>query len=117
MVDYLDEFGTVSPDSGQRAVGVRIRVTATLRAGDQVTVDLSSLDFSRNETAAGSVDVSFGGLVLATQPVDRVYTPTLDEIGKATVTFAIPAGTSGPTRFGVSVPATGTTSSFQVNVG
>ena len=62
-----------------------------------MTVDLSSLDFSRNETAAGSVDVTFGGQVLATQAVDRVYTPTLDEIGKATVTFAIPAGTSGPT--------------------
>ena len=55
--------------------------------------------------------------MIASQTVDRAYTPTVDEIGKATVTFAVPAGTSGPTRFDITVPATGTTSSFVLNVG
>ena len=58
---------TVSPDLAQRAVGVQILGDGTpTPPGEQVTVDLSSLEFSRNETAAGSVDITFGGQVLAT---------------------------------------------------
>jgi 5'-nucleotidase len=82
-----------------------------------VTVNLSSLDFSRTEPPAGTVAVSLGGVQLDTSPVDRAYTPTLDEIGKATVEFTVPAGTSGPTRFDITVASTGTTSSFVLNIG
>ena len=117
MVDYFDEFGTVSPDVKQRAVGVDVLGDGTYAPGELVTINLSSLDFSRTETAAGTVDVLYGGAVIASQTVDRAYTPTVDEIGRATVTFTVPAGTSGPTRFDISVPATGTTSSFGLNVG
>jgi 5'-nucleotidase len=81
-----------------------------------VTVNLSSLEFSRTETAAGTVAVTFGGATIGTGTVVRAYTPTVDEIGTATVTFQVPAGTSGPTRFGITTPV-GTTSSFVINVG
>jgi 5'-nucleotidase len=118
MVDYFDAFDTVSPDNAQRAVGVIVGPDDGdgYDVGDQVTVNLSSLDFSRNEPGAGTVVVSLGGVELDTAPVDRAFTTASDEIGKATVTFTIPAGTTGPTRFGITVPSTGTTSSFVINV-
>lgn len=117
MVDYFEEFGSITPDTAQRAVGVQVVGDGTYAPGELVTVNLSSLDFSRTEPAAGTVVVSFGGTQLDTSPVDRAFTPTVDEIGKATVEFTIPAGTSGPTRFDITVPTTGTTSSFVLNVG
>ncbi|MGW4929798.1 ExeM/NucH family extracellular endonuclease [Agromyces sp. NPDC004153] len=117
MVDYFKEFGSITPDNAQRAVGVQAAGDGTYAPGELVTVNLSSLDFSRTEPAAETVVVSFGGTQLDTSPVDRTFTPTVDEIGKATVEFTIPAGTSGPTRFDITVPTTGTTSSFVLNVG
>ena len=53
---------------------------------------------------------------LGSAAVDTAYTPTTDEVGKASVTFTVPAGASGPTTFDVTVPSTGTTSSFILNV-
>ena len=119
MVDYFAAApeNTISPDTAQRAVGVNVVGDGTYAPGELVTVNLSSLDFSRTEPAAGTVVVSFGGAQLDTSPVDRAYTPTVDEIGKAVVEFTIPAGASGPTRFDITVPTTGTTSSFVLNVG
>ncbi|HEU4758318.1 MAG TPA: ExeM/NucH family extracellular endonuclease [Agromyces sp.] len=117
MVDYFDVFGSITPDAKQRAVGVDVAGDGTYAPGELVTVALSSLDFSRTEPAAGTVVVSFGGQQLASATVDRTYTPTVDEIGKATVSFAVPAGLSGVQRFDISVPSTGTTSSFTLNIG
>jgi predicted extracellular nuclease/2',3'-cyclic-nucleotide 2'-phosphodiesterase (5'-nucleotidase family) len=118
MVDWFAAFGTATPDSAQRAVGVHLSGPDAdgYDPGDQVTVDLSSLDFSRSEPAAGSVAVSYGGTQLGTASVNRTYTPTVDEIGKASVTFTIPAGVSGPTRFDVTTSGTGTVSSFTLTV-
>ena len=118
MVDYFEVFDTISPDFAQRAVGVIVGPDDGdgYDVGDQVTVNLSSLDFSRNEPAAGTVVVSFGGAQLGTASVDRAFTPAFDEVGKATVMFTIPAVTSGPTRFDIAVPSTGTTSSFVIDV-
>ena len=116
MVDYFEAFDTITPDLAQRAVGVVVQGGPTFAPGSQVTVNLSSLEFSRTETAAGTVAVTFGGATIGTGTVVRAYTPTVDEIGTATVTFQVPAGTSGPTRFGITTPV-GTTSSFVINVG
>jgi 5'-nucleotidase len=88
----------------------------TVAAGSSVTVNLSSLDFTRDETDADLAVVSSGGVELGSAAVDTAYTPTLDEVGKASVTFVVPAGASGPTTFDVAVPSTGTTSSFTLNV-
>lgn len=119
MVDYFaaQPSNTISPDTAQRAVGVQVVGDGTYAPGELVTVNLSSLDFSRTEPAAGTVVVSLGGVQLDTSPVDRAYTPTVDEIGKATVEFTVPAGATGPTRFDITVPSTGTTSSFVLNIG
>ncbi|UOQ91259.1 ExeM/NucH family extracellular endonuclease [Agromyces endophyticus] len=119
MVDYLAAAPdqTVTPDTAQRAVGVDVQGDGTYAPGETVTVKLSSLDFSRSETGAGTVVISQGGTNLTDAAVDRAYTPLVDEIGKATVTFAVPAGASGPTVFDITVPATGTVSSFTLNVG
>jgi 5'-nucleotidase len=121
MVDYfaaLEPGQAAEPDYAQRAVGVVVSAPDGdgYDAGDQVTVNLSSLDFSRTEPVAGTVAISLGGAELGTAPVVRAFTPAFDEIGKATVAFTIPAGTTGPTRFDITVPSTGTTSSFVINV-
>jgi 5'-nucleotidase len=117
MVDYFTAFPTVSPDLAQRAVGVRVSGDGDgYDVGDTLTVSLSSLEFSRDEPVAGTVAVSLGGAQVGSAAVTRSYTPTLDEIGTATVQFAIPPGATGLTRFAITVPATGTTSSFTINV-
>jgi len=117
MVDYFEVFDTISPDVAQRAVGVSVVGDGIYAPGEAVTVNLSSLDFSRNEPGAGTVAVSHNGVELDSSPVDRAYTPTTDEIGKATMEFTIPAGLSGLQRFVITVPSTGTTSSFTLNIG
>ncbi|MGR0221248.1 bifunctional metallophosphatase/5'-nucleotidase [Agromyces sp. ZXT2-6] len=119
MVDWFDTFGTATPDLMQRAVGVHLPGGTSVAAGAQVTVNLSSLDFTRDETDADVAQVTLAGdaTVLGSAPIDTSYTPTTDEVGQASVTFTVPAGASGATTFDVFVPSTGTTSSFTLNVG
>ena len=111
MVDYFEFLGDApaSPDYAQRAVGVDL----VSIVGDQATVNLSSLDFSTTEPKAGAVTVSLGGAVLGSATVDPSFPnpATFDEIGRATVTFPIPAGATAASRFIITTP-TGTTSSF-----
>ncbi|MFE5670994.1 bifunctional metallophosphatase/5'-nucleotidase [Agromyces sp. NPDC056523] len=110
MVDYFETFGSAAPDYAQRAVGVDI-VSVD---GGQATVNLSSLDFSTPpDPKAGTVSVSFDGAELDSATVDASFPDpaTFDEIGRATVTFAIPAGATADSRFVITTP-TGTTSSF-----
>lgn len=116
MVDYFNEFGTATPDLKQRAVGVHLPGGSSVPAGASVTVNLSSLDFTREETDADVAVVSSGGAQLGTAAIDTAYTPNFDEVGQASVTFTVPAGATGPTVFVVTVPSTGTTSSFTLNV-
>ena len=105
MVDYFETFGSAAPDYAQRAVGVDV----TSIAGGTATLNLSSLDFSTTEPKAGTVTVSAGGVELDTETVDPSFpTPsTFDEIGRATVSFAIPAGATADTLFTITTP-TGT---------
>ncbi|MBD8023982.1 bifunctional metallophosphatase/5'-nucleotidase [Microbacterium gallinarum] len=109
MVDYFTEFGGAAPDYAQRAVGVDVVSVV----GDQATINLSSLDFSTTEPKAGSVTVSFDGAPLATATVDPSFPDpsTFDEIGRATVTFTIPAGATGDSEFVITTP-TGTEARF-----
>jgi 5'-nucleotidase len=113
MVDYFEVFGSAAPDYAQRAVGVDL----VSIVGDQATLNLSSLDFSTTEPKAGSVTVSFNGVALASVPVDPGFPDpaTFDEIGRATVTFTIPAAATADSEFVVTT-LTGTTSSFMLNV-
>ncbi|NYD68388.1 ExeM/NucH family extracellular endonuclease [Agromyces atrinae] len=118
MVDYFAANGSASPDYAQRAVGVVISPPSgeAYAAGETVTLDLSSLDFSTTEPAAGEVTVSLGDTVLGTAPVDRTPVPTTDEGGRASVEITIPTGVSGPQVLEVAVAATGTSVSVPIVV-
>jgi 5'-nucleotidase len=116
MVDYFEEYDSAAPDITQRAVGVNLPGGTTVAAGASVTVNLSSLDFTRDEIDADLAVVSSGGVDLGSATVNTAYTPNTDEVGTASVKFTVPATASGATTFDVRVPSTGTTSSFVLNV-
>jgi 2',3'-cyclic-nucleotide 2'-phosphodiesterase (5'-nucleotidase family) len=116
MVDWFAEFGTATPDLKQRAVGVSVAGGTSVAAGSTVTVALSSLDFTRNETDADTAVVSLGDVELGSAAINTAYTPNYDEVGTASVSFTVPAGTSGATTFDITVPSTGTTSAFTLEV-
>jgi len=111
MVDWFDANKTASPDLAQRAVGVTVSPADAdgYRAGDQVTVSLSSLAFSGGEAAPGAVTLSLGDTQLAAGTVDPTIVDTTDEGGRATLTFTVPSGVFGEQQLTVEVPATGTT--------
>ncbi|MCX7523008.1 ExeM/NucH family extracellular endonuclease [Microbacterium sp. STN6] len=119
MVDYFIANPTASPDYAQRAVGVALSAPAASTGyapGESVTANLSSLLFSAGEPAADTVQVSIGDTVLATSAIDPAIVDTTDEVGRASVTFAIPAGLSGAQSLTISVPATGTSISVPIAV-
>ncbi|HET8927183.1 MAG TPA: bifunctional UDP-sugar hydrolase/5'-nucleotidase [Microbacterium sp.] len=117
MVDWFAEFSTATPGPAQRAVGVHLPGGTSVAAGSSVTVNLSSLAFSRGELpAADDAVVLLDGAELGTGAVTTAYKPATDEMGTATVTFTVPAGATGPTTFDITVPSTGTTSSFTIDV-
>ena len=98
MVDYFEAFPTVTPDYAQRSVGVTLSTPDAngYSAGDQVTVDLSSLLFSQGGPMEGTATVSLGETVLGSAQIDPTVVDTTDEQGRATVTMTVPAGVSGP---------------------
>ena len=71
MVDYfaVQPEATIAPDNKQRAVGVDL----VSILGDQATVKLSSLDFSRAEPKAATATVSLDGVELAVATVDPAF--------------------------------------------
>lgn len=97
MVDWFDANGTATPDLAQRAVGVTLSAPDAdgYSAGDEVTIDLSSLAFSAGEAAPGEATVSLGDQVLATGAVDPAIVDTTDEVGRASLAFAVPEGATG----------------------
>jgi 5'-nucleotidase len=109
MVDYFETFGSAAPDYAQRAVGVDV----VSIAGGTATLNLSSLDFSTTEPKAGTVAVSYEGVELDSETVDPSFPnpSTFDEIGRATVSFPIPAGATAGSPFTITTP-TGTEITF-----
>ncbi|GAA1532765.1 5'-nucleotidase [Microbacterium ginsengiterrae] len=110
MVDWFDANGTATPDLAQRAVGVTLSAPDGdgYSAGDEVTIDLSSLAFSGADPAPGEVTVSLGDVVLASGPVDPTIVDTTDEAGRASLTFTVPDGVSGEQQLTVAVADSGT---------
>ncbi len=117
--EYIAEYGTadspLTPDYSQRSVGVT--GPSAISAGDEVTLELSSLAFTTTEPAPEEVTVSLGGDVLGTAPVDATVIPHVDETGTATVTFTVP-GTVVPGEMADLVIATdqGTEVTYPVEV-
>ncbi|GEN80323.1 ExeM/NucH family extracellular endonuclease [Actinotalea fermentans] len=122
FVDYLGQFSPISPDLAQRAVGVHVATAAPeggFLPGDSVTVDLSSLLFSAGEPQgdAPTAVLTIGGTQVATAAIDPAVVDTTDEVGRATATIVIPEGAeAGDLEVVVTVPSTGTTTSFTVPV-
>ncbi|TQL55895.1 bifunctional metallophosphatase/5'-nucleotidase [Subtercola boreus] len=116
MVDYFAQFTTASPDEAQRAVGVSfgpgVDAAAGVAAGQTVTVNLSSLLFSGGEAPAPTVDILSGGQVVASQAIDPAVVDTTDEVGRASVTFTVPATAAVGDVISASVPGTGTTAAL-----
>jgi 5'-nucleotidase len=119
LVDYLDEFSPVSPDLAQRAVGVHVATPVPeggFAPGASVTVELSSLLFSAGEPQGDEVVLTVGDTEV-TAAIDPTVVDATDEVGRASVTFTIPAdAAAGDLVVGVSVPSTGTATSFTVPV-
>ena len=124
MVDYFEAFPVATPDYAQRAVGATLSApdadpsTGELayNAGDEVTLDLSSLLFSNGETNAGTVNVDLGNKHLGSAVIDPTIVTATDEVGQASVTFTIPNGRFGMQTLTVTVPETGTTIDIPINV-
>ncbi|PPF89219.1 bifunctional metallophosphatase/5'-nucleotidase [Subtercola sp. Z020] len=116
MVDYFAEFKVATPDDAQRAVGVAydgaLDAAAGVQAGQSVTVNLSSLLFSGGEPSATTVDVVAGGQVIGSAPIDPSIVDTTDEVGRASVTFTVPATAAVGDVISASVPGTGTTAAL-----
>jgi 5'-nucleotidase len=96
-VDWFAANGTASPDLAQRAVGVALSAPDAdgYSAGDQVTIDVSSLAFSGGDPAPAEASVSLGDTELATGAVDPAIVDTTDEAGRASLTFTVPDGVFG----------------------
>lgn len=112
MVDYFVANPVVSPDGVQRSVGVTLSAPDAdgYSAGDSLTLTLSSLLFSRDGIRSGTAVVSADGVELGSAPIDPTIIDTTDEVGRASVTITIPAGTrAGTLPLVVTVPESGTT--------
>lgn len=119
MVDWFAANGTATPDAAQRSVGLVLPAPADGQAyapGESLSLQLSSLDFSTSEPAAGEVTVSLGDTVLGTATVDRTVVPTSDEGGRATVDIVIPEGVEGAQSLTIAVAATGTSVTVPITV-
>lgn len=116
MVDWFAANGTAAPDLAQRSIGVNLSAPATAAGyepGSQITVSLSSLDFTQTATAAESVSVAIGGVPVGTAPIDRSLVALTDEAGRASLTVTVPDGVSGVVPLSITTP-TGT--SFEVPI-
>jgi len=119
MVDYFSANPTNTPDPVQRSVGIKVSGpdSGGVRVGAPITVDLSSLDFTTNETKSGTVDVSLGGVSLGSATVDPTKVVNRDEAGQAHLVVAnVPASLVGIQNLVVTVPATGTTATLPIVV-
>jgi 5'-nucleotidase len=107
FVDYIGANSPVTPDFAQRAVGVVLTPPAdgvAYEAGESVTASLSSLLFSNGGPQSGQATVSLGSTTLGSGAIDPTIVDTLDEQGRASVTFTIPDGVFGSQTLTVTGP-------------
>lgn len=105
MVDWFANFTVATPDLAQRSVGAAVSAPAGAGfvAGEDITVELSSLAFSAGEPTPPRATISLAGSTLATAQIDPAIVDTTDESGRATLSFEAPAGVSGPQNLLVTV--------------
>ncbi|MGV8876431.1 MAG: ExeM/NucH family extracellular endonuclease [Rhodoglobus sp.] len=119
MVDYFQANPVASPPNEQRAIGAVVSAPDAdgYNPGDDVTLTLSSLLFSRAANNPTTVEVLVNGEVLGSATIDPTIINTTDEQGRATVTITIPDGVaSGTLALTVSTPQTGTAIDVPIEV-
>ena len=98
----------MAPDLSQRSVGVQLSAPASGGAyltGEAVTLNLSSLLFSRGAPTTGTATVSLGGTVLDSEAVTfTLAAEPFDEQGTASLAFTIPSGVTGAQSLTVTGP-------------
>ena len=92
MVDYFDEFGEISPDYQQRAVGLTwvSDPDAVYAAGDEIAIDVSSFTFSTNEPKPTELTTTLAGVKTESAAVDTSIVDTTDEVGRAEIRVMVP---------------------------
>lgn len=118
-VDYMAAAsGPIAPDLAQRAVGVTVPAAPEggFEPGSDVTVQLSSLLFSQAEGQGDTVVLSIDGTEVASAAIDPTVVDATDEQGRASVTFTVPEGVAGDVEVVVTVPGSGTETSFGIVV-
>jgi len=111
FVDYFEANSPVAPDFTQRSIGATLSAPDAdgYSAGDQVTLDVSSLLMSNGGPKAGTVTVSLDGQELASGQLAFSIVDFFDEQGTASLAFTVPDGVSGPQALTITVPETGST--------
>jgi 5'-nucleotidase len=108
LVDYIGSNSPVAPDLSQRSVGVQLSAPASGGAyltGEAVTLNLSSLLFSRGAPTTGTATVSLGGTELDSEAVTfTLAAEPFDEQGTASLAFTIPSGVTGAQTLTVTGP-------------
>lgn len=118
FVDYVRSNTPISPDFGQRSVGVSITAPDAdgYTAGDEVTLSLSSLLFTNTGDREAEVVVTLDGITVGTAPIDATIVGRSDETGRATVTFTVPEGVTGAQQLVITVPDNGTSALFPIQI-
>ncbi len=118
FVDYVRANTPISPDFGQRSVGVAITAPDAdgYTAGDEVTLSLSSLLFTNTGDREAEVVVTLDGITVGTAAIDPTVVNTTDETGRATVTFTVPEGVVGAQQLVITVPDNGTRADFPIQI-
>lgn len=93
---YLQAHPGAEVRSNHASVGVSlsgegIAADGSLVAGEELTVDLSSLSYTGGEAMPTSVTLTVGDEIV-TAEVDNTILPNLDNTGTASVTLTVPAG-------------------------
>ncbi|ANE03053.1 bifunctional metallophosphatase/5'-nucleotidase [Corynebacterium crudilactis] len=93
---YISAHSDVEVRANQSSVGINLSGAGlaedgTLIAGEELTVDLSSLSYTGPEAKPTSVKVTVGS-ESKTAEVDTTIVPQIDSTGTASVTLTVPAG-------------------------
>ncbi|NQX12516.1 bifunctional metallophosphatase/5'-nucleotidase [Microbacteriaceae bacterium VKM Ac-2855] len=115
FTDYMAEFSPVSPDTATRSIGVH---ETSVEGADTLSFDLSSLDVnSADPTLLDSeVEVLVDGELVATAPIDHSIVDTMDEQGRASVSFSVAGLSEGEHTFAFSLPTSGVELSYSYDV-
>lgn len=99
-IDLFNNYIAAHPDvdvrANQSSVGITlsgpgVAEDGTLVAGEELTVELSSLSYTGPEAKPSTVEVTVGS-EKKTADVDNTIVPQFDSTGKATVTLTVPEG-------------------------